>query len=188
MSKTTAAVLLLVFAAAIPEAAADTEAVNQPQVTAGPYGECYVKSVPSGDWGQGGVTRLYRVTAQDDELVATYDWYSQQIHVRCHAMRNGVAGVSVVRLGPWARGHEASSEDLALALYFDGEFLASYSNLDIAGTPDNVDASVSHYMVFEEVVGFRYGEADRYEFSIRASDGRILAFDTATGERRDVKP
>ena len=84
-------------------------------------------------------------------MLATYDWFSQEIHLNCHVMRNGVPGVSVVRFGPWARGHEASDDDLAVAFYFNGKKMASYSNLDIAGTPGNVDASVSHYGVFGKI-------------------------------------
>ncbi len=164
---------------------ADTEAPNQPHVTAGPYGQCYVKSVPSDHWGTQGTTRLYKVRADEDELVATFGWFSQEIHLNCHVMRGAAPGVSVVRIGPWARGREATDEDLALALYFNGEQLATYTNLDIAGTPENVDASVSHYSVFRTIKGFRYTQAgDGQEFVVETTDGRTITFGAATGKRR----
>lgn len=164
---------------------ADTEAPNQPHVTAEPYGQCYVKSVPADHWGTKGTTRLYKVRAEEDELVATFDWFSQEIRLNCHVMRGTAPGISVVQIGPWARGDKATDEDLALALYFNGEQLATYTNLDIAGTADNVDASVSHYSVFRKIGGFRYTQAsDGQEFVIETTDGRTIAFDAATGERR----
>ncbi len=164
---------------------ADTEAPNRPHVTAGPFGQCYVKAVPADHRGVQGTTKLYKVNAGEDELLATFDWFSQDIRLNCYVIRNGVSGVSVVRFGPWARGHEASALDLALAMYFNGEQVATYSNLDIAGTPENVDASVSHYTVIGKVGEFRYsGSGDGQEFVIETSDGRTIAFDVATGERR----
>ncbi len=185
MHKHIAVAALLLFAALGPAARADTEALNDPYVKAGPYGQCYAKAVPDEQLGEDGVTRLYEVSAEEDELLATYDWFSQQIYLNCHVMRNGAPGVSVVRFGHWPSGHEANENDLALALYFNGEHLASYSTLDIAGTPDNVDASVSHYMVFSNVIGFRYTKSgDSQEFVVETSDGRTLAFDTATGKLR----
>ena len=177
------AVSILVMATTI--GVADTEAPNQPHVKAGPYGACYVKSVPSEHWGTQGSTRLYRVQAGDDELLATYDWFSQEIHLNCHVMHDGVPGVSLVRFGPWPRGHEARHADLALAFYFNGRELATYSNLDIAGTPGNVDASVSHYAVFGKIEGFRHsGTSGAPEFVVETSDGRTIVFDIPTGGRR----
>ncbi len=92
-------------------------------------------------------------------------------------------GIAVVSMGPWARGHQASADALALAFHFDGKTVREYSTLDIAGRPDNVSASVSHYTVIEEVLGFRWVRGNEYVFEVRTTDGRMLAFDAVTGEQ-----
>ena len=182
---------LLLLASAGAPAHADSEAPNRPHVTAGQYGQCYVKSVPNEYWGEGGETALYKVAAERDELLARYNWFSQQIFLKCNTIRNGVHGVSVVRFGPWARGHTANAQDLALELYFNGELLARYSTLDIAGSPENVDASVSHYQVLRNIIGYRLSGADGsndYEFAVETTDGRTITFDTTTGARTAQPP
>jgi hypothetical protein len=55
--------------------------------------------------------------------------------------------------------------------------------LEIAGEPDNVSQSVSHYTVVEEVLGFRWVRGNEYVFEVRTTDRRTLAFDAVSGER-----
>lgn len=176
-------VLLALLAVAAP-ARADEEASNIPHVQSGTYGRCYAKSVPEDLWGERGETRLYEVGADRDRLVATFPWFSQQLRLQCNMSRNGRIGASLVRFGPWPRGHQASADDLALAFYFDGELLVRYATLDIAGTPDNVVSTISHYRVIAEVHGYRWTGANSYEFEIKTVDGRTLSFDPTTGARR----
>ena len=124
---------------------ADEEASNRAYVVSSQYGQCYAKSVPDETYGPKGTTKVYRVDAKLDILVDTFSWYSHRIFIECNAGSPAdTVGVSVVRLGPWARGHEASANDLAIAFYWKGNLLKRYSTLDIAGRPDNVSASVSH--------------------------------------------
>ncbi len=178
-----AALLLVLFGTAGP-LLADQEASNIPYVQAGTYGRCYAKSVPDDHWGDRGVTRLYRVQKEDDQLIASYPWFSQQIYLQCNMSREGEIGASLVRFGPWARGHQASADDLALEFYFNEEPQARYSTLDIAGSPENVEASVSHYVVIEEIIGYRWrslSDQSRFMFGIKTVDGRTLEFDAATG-------
>ncbi len=167
-------------------ARSDSEAPNVAHVAASSYGRCYAKSIPE-DWHeQIGTTRIYLVGAAEDTLVHTFDWFSQRIHIECNVSPpSGPVGISVVRFGPWARGYQANDEQLALAFYFDGKLKRWYSTLDIAGTPENVSRSVSHYTVIEKVDGFRWlGAGNQYEFVVHTTDGRMLRFDPATGEQR----
>jgi len=180
--------LVLAICAGAPPAVADQEAGNIPHVRAGAHGRCYAKSVPEDHWGQRGETRLYRVAEGADVLIATFPWYGQELRLQCNMSRNGRLGASLVRFGPWARGHRASADHLALAFYFDGELLARYSTLDIAGRPDNVEASVSHYVVIAKVGGYRRlgaGAPNAYAFEIETTDGRTLSFDPTTGRLRE---
>jgi hypothetical protein len=162
-------------------AQADQEASNIPHVQSSTYGRCYAKSVPDDYWGEKGITRLYGAEPERDRLIATYPWFSQQLYLQCNMSRNARIGASLVRFGPWSRGHEASAGDLALAFYFDGELLARYSTLDIAGRPENVEMSVSHYVVIREVIGYRWVNSNAYAFDIVTIDGKTLSFDPITG-------
>ena len=114
---------------------------------------------------------MYQVTAGSDTLIETYPWYSVRIHLDC---------ATTVQFGPWARGRQATAGHLAIAFHAKGRLLRSYSMLDIAGSPDNVAASVSHYEVFREIEGFAW-ESSRAVFRVTTVDGRRLTFDPATG-------
>ena len=165
---------------------ADEEASNRAIVAADEYGACYAKSIPAERYGNAGETRIYRVTGGDDELAGAYEWFSQRIFLVCNASDSTrPTGVAVVSMGPWARGHEASTDVLAMAFHFDGKTVREYSTLDIAGKPENVSASVSHYTVIEEVLGFRWVQGNEYVFAVRTTDGRTLKFDAVTGGRVD---
>ena len=84
-------------------------------------------------------------------------------------------------MGTRLRGQRANDADLALAFYMDGKLIKRYSTLDLAGRPENVSPSESHYLVISEVLGFRRGKSNDYTFSIRLINGRSMIFDPATG-------
>lgn len=163
----------------------DYEASNVPHVAASSYGRCYAKAVPDSLYGQAGRTRVYWVRAREDSLLASYRWFSQRIFLECNvATGDGPVALSVVRFGPWPRGQEANAQQLALAFYRGSRLLRRYSTLDIAGRPSNVSASVSHYMVIDSVMGYRWIDGNRFRFDVRTTDGRVLSFDPATGRRQ----
>lgn len=173
---------------------ADSQSGNWPFVVAATtdgttaHGGYYAKCIPTEILGTSGVTRVYRVEKEQDALVHTYDWYSANIYVS-GANRK----VSIVRFGPWSTGHRASHHDLALALYYDGQLLKSYSTLDIVGRPENVQTSASHYRWHKRVIGYGHyalppSAKTIYAFGIETLDGRNLCFNVTTGELvRDLK-
>lgn len=143
-------------------------------------GDHYAKCIPSEFSGTNGATKIYRVGKDRDVLEHTYNWYTTGIYLSGASEK-----ISVVRFGPWSSGHEANTNDLALAFYYDGRLLKSYSTLDIAGKPDNVSTSVSHYEWLGAVRGYGYisSSADHliYGFTLKTHDGRTLCFDVKTG-------
>ena len=157
-------------------ALADDEASNRPYVTASEGGQFYARSIPAESYGLRGRTEIYRV-AEKDRLLHTYDWYSPRLFLE----GRGEGSVTVIQMGPWHRGHQATKEALALAIHRDGALLRRYSTLDIAGAPDNVSASVSHYVVFEEIHGIRADRGGLSWFETRTTDGRTLTFDLEDG-------
>lgn len=146
------------------------------------HGDRYAKCIPAAFSGTNGVTKIYRVGEDEDILEHTYDWYTTLIYL------SGASGkTSVVRFGGWNKGHSANTNDLALAFYYDGRLLKSYSTLDIAGQPDNVSTSVSHYVWYGNVRGYGYLTSPSskyliYGFTLKTKDGRTLCFDVKTGE------
>jgi hypothetical protein len=162
-------------------ASADEEASNVPYVAVDQYGRCYAKSVPAEQYGSAGVTKVYSVGAGEDRLIDTYSWYSGRMYLQCLTrLSEERYAVSVVQFGPWARGEKATPDHLAIAFHAGGRLLRSYSTLDIAGSPDNVSASVSHYTVLREVEGFAT-EGTASVFRVTTIDGRRLTFDAASG-------
>ena len=166
---------------------ADQEASNVAHVVASEYGRCYAKSVPEEYYGSKGTTHVFRVEDGRDIPLHRFDWFSQRISIACNVSDNKTpVGVSVVQFGPWPRGHAASAEHLALAFYFKGRLLKEYSTLDIAGSPENVSRSVSHYTVIEKVMGYERQDGNGYLFRIKMEDGRVLSFDPATGALKET--
>ena len=123
-------------------AVADDEARNRTYVNSSDYGQFYIKSIPSEQYGLAGKTKVYQVQDTEDILLYTYDWYSPEVFV--YGFNAGPI-VYVVQFGPWHRGHQANSEDLAIAFYKNDQFLKRYSTLDIVGEKTRVSASSSHY-------------------------------------------
>ena len=163
---------------------ADQEAGNVAHVQASQYDRCYAKSVPSERYGNAGTTTVVRVTDQADAVVHQFDWYAPQLRLACNISDSKTpVGVSIVQFGPWHRGREASNEHLAIAFHFKGEKVAEFSTLDLAGTPDNVSASVSHYTVIQKIEGYEFQGGNQAVFRIQTEDGRTLTFDPTTGDR-----
>lgn len=158
---------------------ADQEAGNRSYVAASDSGQFYAKSVPSGSYGTEGTTRVFQVQDGKDTLVQTYNWYSPRIFLEGWT---GTGTVHVVRTGPWARGHRAKEEHLALAFYRNEKLLKRHSTLSIAGAAEKVAVSVSHYGVFSELKGFRRPFGNQLYFDAVTHDGRKLSFDAETGE------
>ena len=160
---------------------ADDEAPNPFYVTAN--GPMYAKSVPAEHYGTEGKTYVYvadtdtdnfQPEVNTDRLLYTFDWYSP------FRLYLGFYG-SMIRLGPWPRGSQASEDDLAIALYHEDKLLASYSTLDLAGSPDAVERSVSHYVIIREIRGYRWLPGNKGLFELETTNGELLSFDVATG-------
>jgi len=161
----------------------DDEASNVATVRASEYGQCFAKSVPDELYGTAGTTTVFLVGKERDVPVHSYDWFSQRIFIECNVSDSKTpTGVSVIRLGPWARGHLARADQLAIGFYFKGRMLKEYSTLDIAGSPENVSGSVSHYTVIEKILGYRRLGGNRAFFDVETVDGQTISFDAARGE------
>ncbi len=165
-----------ILSAAVFTAVADDEASNRPVVWASEYGITYAKSVPTEDYGQEGRTVLYSVEAEEDVLIASYDWYSGEMYI------GGPGGTTIVRLGPWQRGASPGEDHFAIGFYRDSRTLREYSTLDLEAMGSGISNSVSHYEVFGERLGFRWITGNEYVFEIAGVSGRVFSFSLETGE------
>lgn len=194
-------VVFVVIILQVSNALADSLPPMIPHVVAGKGGSCYVKSTPIYDakskknYQTQGRTIVYKVGKYEDILVHSYDWFSRNVYVACGNVVEGSYGIGVVRSGPLNDGNKPDREHLALAFYFDGKLVKSYSTLDIAGDSKNVRASLSHYEVFKQDIelvwngswkNFEEGSGAYYSekpvMKALTVDGRELIFDLATGE------
>jgi hypothetical protein len=170
-------------------ALADTETPSYPHVAADEYGRCYARSIPRPEWAtdedtrQAGVTKFYIVSNKVDHDLAvhTYDWFAQKTYVMCGHPDN-----IIVRMGPWARGQDASDDDLAFAFYNNGKLVKRYSTLDIAGDKENVMRSLSHYWIIKEDPVAKW-DGKKWIFSIKTFGDEIISFNPSTGEKIEGK-
>jgi hypothetical protein len=124
-------------------------------VRASQSGSCYARAVPDNPQGTKGTTTIYAVAPDGDKPIHSFSWYAASVYVECaldsHAGRQ--LATSVVRFGEWPRGGQATADQLALAFYVGDRLVRQYSTLDVAGSPNNVRASKSHYRVVDRVLG-----------------------------------
>lgn len=170
-----------IVAALVAIARADQEAPNVPRVFVADGGRCYAKSVPKSRYGNDGETRIFNVNEGEDVLAETLGRYSQELYLNCGLGKGNKWGLSVVQMGAWPRGHEPDKETLALAFWFGGALVKSYSTLDLAGAKGNFESSVSHYRVIDKALGYRWIDSNEYEFEIRMVDGTVVSFDPTDG-------
>jgi hypothetical protein len=96
-------------------------------------------------------------------------------------MYRSEADVSVVRLGEWPKGSQASAGTVALSIYRGDTLIKEFSTLEIAGKPDNVRRGAVHYEVFDDMLGFMW-KSGRLAFQARRVDGQVVTIDMYSGK------
>jgi len=156
-------------------AIADREAANRPVVRSSEHGAVYAKSVPDESYGQKGKTRVFIVGADRDTLISEYDWYAWELYI------GGSGDLTLIRFGPWHRGHEPKETHLALGIYRNGKPLREYTTLELKKLGSGVSASDSHYTIFKRRIGFRWLKGDDYVYEVEGVSGKVFTFDLNTG-------
>jgi hypothetical protein len=153
----------------------DSEAPNQPIVKSSEHGRYYAKSVPDEHYGQKGKTQVFSVGKDSDTLICEYDWYAREIYM------GGAGDATLVRFGPWHRGHEPKDTDLAIGFYRDGKMVREYTTPELVKLGSGISQSVSHYQVFHRRLGFRWLKENDYAFEVEGVNKQTFIFDTNTG-------
>ena len=112
------------------------------------------------------------------ELYRTDGWYTYEAYPSSD-------GRYLVRMGPWNRGQNVSTKDLAVAFYRDGKLLKQYSTAALVKDTQKVRSSVSHYFWRMGEDG-EPGDAPRLSdhdrtFTLRTIDSVDYVFDIASG-------
>jgi hypothetical protein len=146
---------LFVLALCAPHGRARGEdiASNIVYIKPGPYGRYYAKAIPDEPYGSKGVTKIYVVNKEEDQLIETYPWYSQYID-----LHYTLWGISVVRIGTCRMAQEVSKDDLAIGLYLVGKTLREYSTLDLVPAIKGSGADSEHWSRYcrsLKILGYR---------------------------------
>lgn len=153
---------------------ADEEAANRSVVRSSEHGAVYAKSVPDVGYGQKGKTRVFGVAKDRDTLICEYDWYANEFYI-------GGVGETLVRFGPWHRGHEPQDSHLAVGIYRNGKSLREYTTLEMQRLGSGVSKSKSHYTIFKRRLGFRWLKGSAYAYEIEGVSGKVFSVDMGTG-------
>ena len=176
--KAGAAAIFVTLAACCAPAGADDEAANRAVLRSSTYGGVYARSVPDERHGSMGKTRVFAVGKDADALLCEYDWYAGEMYL------GGDGDRTLVRVGPWQRGHEPQADHLALGVYRDGKTLREYSTLELQQLGSGISRSVSHYTILQERRGFRWLKDSVYVYEVTGVSGKLFRFDLATGAPR----
>jgi hypothetical protein len=173
--------LVLALCASSGRTRGEDIASNIVYIKPGPYGRYYAKAIPGELYGSKGVTKIYVVDKEEDKLMETYPWYSQDID-----LQHTLWGMSVVRIGTCRMAQEVSKDDLAIGIYLAGKTLREYSALDVALAVDDPGAR-SRYCRYPKILGYRTIGSNDYVLDLETG-GKTLSFDVKTGELlRDPK-
>jgi hypothetical protein len=135
----------------------------------------YAKSVPEESYGQTGKTSVFRVGADRDTLICVYEWYANTIYI------GGAGENTVIRFGPWQRGHKPQEDHLALGIYRNGKTIREYSTAQMERLGSGASESFSHYTIFRRHLGFRWLKGNSYVYQVEGVSGRIFTIELETG-------
>ena len=132
----------------------------------------YLPGLRHGD----GIGTAYRLNADGSstKLWLVKGWYAFETYI-------SIDGHYLVRMGDWANGAEASSDDPAIYFYADGNLLKQYSTADLIKDPKNVIPTASHYFwrgYGSEKPSIRYNG----RFNLTTTEDITYVFDIGTGD------
>jgi hypothetical protein len=154
-----------------------------PYVQSGPDGVFYARCVPSADGKGPGSTKIFRVRADKDELVDSYDWYARDGVVLGWSPLAGKVAVMRLQRGERDPGKPATGQ-AEFSFYLGGKLLKSYTTQELlemgaeaSVLPAGGRGAVYRVLGCEQVPG-----ANQYHFVIETKEGRKLSFDVVTAK------
>jgi hypothetical protein len=190
--------VILVTACVITSALAKI-AGSAPYVVTDTNGMFYAKAVPTELAGTKGTTKIYRVAAKEDTLLDSYDWYAPARFDGWLVLgwESNAGKVSVLRIHQ--ETEDAADDRVELSFYTGGKRLLTYSSKDLLAMgfkkvdrmstaerrPQRLDIKV---IGCKQVAGAKNPGGVDHNFILSTSDGLLIHFDLATGERLNPPP
>lgn len=162
---------------------------NFAYVESGLDGRFYAKSVPDERDGTKGITKVYKVRKDADELIDSYDWYAPREFQDGIVMGWSpiVGKVAVMRVHNEVV--EVADGRIELSFYLGGKFLKSYTVKDLVALGvkqeplEKRGKDESRQRLDYKVLGCeQVPNTNAYRFSIMVPDGKKVMFDIVTGQ------
>ena len=179
MRRLSVVVAALALVAGVPVALAKP-AMNRPYVQSGPDGVFYARCVPKNLNGIEGTTAIYRVGAEEDELIDTYPWYSKErVVLGWSPIVGKVAVVSLAR----QEANDGRGETV-VSFYIGGKLLKAYTadELRKAGVQIGVGGKRTEGSPVRVIGCEQIYNTNHYVFAIGGEGEGKVCFDITTGE------
>ena len=156
---------------------------NFPYVKSDLDGFFYARCIPAKAEGREGVTEIYRVRPDKDELTDRYDWYSKQgLFLGWSPIAGKIAVMSLDK----ERG-KPLDQQIEITFYLGGKQLKSYTTSELLTlgarlNRKHTDADEGDGAIFQATGSEQIPGTDEYVFSIIVSENKKLSFDILTGE------
>jgi hypothetical protein len=155
-------------------------------VQSGPDGVFYARCVPAADGKGPGSTNIFRVRAEKDELVDSYDWYAQGGVVLGWSPIEGKVAVMRVHRGERDAGKPAAGQ-AEVSFYLGGKLLKSYTTRELVELGAEESMTRQGHGANYKVVGCeQVPGTNRYLFVIEGKGGRRISIDIITGNPEPV--
>ena len=154
------------------------EAGNCPYVQSGPSGVFYARCIPQTNKGPAGLTEVYRVRKEGDELVDRYDWYTKHgVVLGWSPIAGKVALLAIRKDEP-----TASDQQVEIGIYLGGKLLKSWTTAEFQSLGAKVERSVygGERAVFTVAGCEQIPGTNEYIFVVVFGDKKV-AFDILTG-------
>ncbi len=154
------------------------EAGNRAYVQSGPSGVFYARCIPETNKGPVGVTEVYRVRKEGDQLIDRYDWYTK------HGVVLGWSPIAgkVALLAMRKDEPTASDKQVEIGIYLGGKLLKSWTTAEFQSLGAKVERSshggeraVFTVAGYEQIPG-----TNEYIFVVIFADKKV-SFDILTG-------
>ncbi|HEY5893199.1 MAG TPA: hypothetical protein VIT91_08215 [Chthoniobacterales bacterium] len=172
--------LVIALLVGAPEVFAFKEASNRPYMQSGPDGVFYARCIPETNKGPVGVTEVYIVRKEGDQLVDRYDWYTKHGVVLGWSPIAGKVALLAIRKDEPV----ALDKQVEISIYLGGKLLKSWTTAEFQSLGAKVERS--HYggerAVFTVADCEQIPGTNEYAFVINLGDKKV-SFDILTGNQ-----
>jgi hypothetical protein len=172
-------VLLLASLLSISGDVASKPVDNRTYIQSGPDGVFYARCTPKEATGTAGVTEIFKVGKERDEVVSHYDWYTPAGVILGWSPIAGKVGVMA-----WHDEAPAAGEKkVELSFYLGGSLLKSWTTADLVklGAETMIshrgEQAVARILDCEQIPG-----TNQYVFHVLLGGNKTISFDILTGD------